>query len=234
MLRLALDYVVLTNTRRVRGGIHFLGARACRNGCTGYTGSDVTAKALTSANKSGKQSPIKTSEFKELWDQLAAIFDVGDLSGKTGGAGAGDADADADADARQDGKARAAAADEPKSEEGRGEARVGDTSVAGQSNAHCGNAAEEGEPEPSAKRQKTDGKNLNVHADAAQLSKSETATATGTETETEKAARQGSTVVDLSVEGQYRIIRQGIGFDQTVATLCKYGLVEAPAAATDA
>lgn len=229
MLRLGLDYVALTNTRRVRAGGVKSGARACRNGCTGYTGSDMVAKALTSANKSGKQSPIKTSEFKELWDQLAAIFDVGDLSGKTGGAGAGDADADADADARQDGKARAAAADEPKSEEGRGEAGVGDTSVAGQSNAHGGNAAEEGGPEPSAKRQKTDGKNLIVHADAAQLSKSETAA----ETEKEKAARQGSTVVDLSVEGQYRIIRQGVGFDQTVATLSKYGLVEAPAA-TDA
>jgi hypothetical protein len=33
-------------------------------------------------------------------------------------------------------------------------------------------------------------------------------------------------VVDLSVEGGYRIIRPGTGYAQTLATLIKHGLVE--------
>lgn len=41
------------------------------------------------------------------------------------------------------------------------------------------------------------------------------------------SARHGSTVVDLSTPGVYRIIRPGSALDNTVAKLHKYGLVEA-------
>jgi len=205
--------------------------------------------ALTSANKSGKQSPIKTEEFRELWDQLAAVFDAGNLSESESSKIIPAASAVSVSNSKGgDGSGAGAAVENGTGNIGGTTAVDGDVG----DGAECAERSQEERSDSDAKRLRLDtgqgegggggggsgGSSGGGGGEASEeKAETETQTAKGSVTtngngkvkdrESAATARKGSTVVDLSVEGQYRIIRPGTGYEQTVATLSKYGLVEA-------